>query len=90
MCLPKDANNWAILDLGGFEQTLMLTALNKGINSIPAYNLVKYPDILRRYIDIPSSYAIAIGISLGYAADNKINTFKASRMPLANYLEYIE
>ncbi len=90
LAIPKNANKWAILDLGGFEQTLMLSAANKGVDSIPAYNMVKYPDVVRKHLDIPADYAVVIGIALGYAKDCKINSFRSSRMTLGQYVTFKE
>uniref|UniRef100_UPI0025E6088A hypothetical protein n=1 Tax=uncultured Methanobrevibacter sp. TaxID=253161 RepID=UPI0025E6088A len=38
---------------GGFGMSLMLAATELGIDSIPAYELIKYPYILRDNLPIP-------------------------------------
>ena len=78
------------MDLGGFEQTLLLSAANKGVDSITAYSMVKYPDVIRKYLNIPDTYAVAIGIALGYASDSKINTFRSERMTLNQFAKFSE
>lgn len=90
LTLPKDANKWAIMDMGGFEQTLLLSATNKGVDSITAYSMVKYPDVIRKYLNVPENYAVAIGIALGYASDSKINTFRSERMTLNQFAKFSE
>lgn len=90
LTLPKTASQWAILDLGGFEQTLLLSAKARGVDSVPAYNLVKYPDILRKELNIPQTDAIAIGIALGYPANVALNDFRSTRRCLEDILTIVE
>jgi nitroreductase len=47
----------------------MLAATDLGVNSIPAYELVKYPYILRDNLPIPEDEDIVMGIALGYESD---------------------
>ncbi|MBR7069633.1 MAG: nitroreductase [Oxalobacter sp.] len=84
--IPKGAPEWAIMDMGGFEQTLMLSAANKGIDSIPAYEFVKYPDMVRRYLGIPENELVAIGVGLGYVSDNAMNGYRSPRAALDDML----
>ncbi len=84
--IPKGSPEWAIMDMGGFEQTLMLSAANRGIDSIPAYEFVKFPDRIRHYLDIPEDELIAIGIGLGYASDSIMNGYRSPRIPLDKML----
>lgn len=90
LTLPKNAALWAVLDLGGFEQTLLLAAKARGLDSVPAYNLVKYPDILRRELNIPDTQAIAVGVALGYADDVPLNHFRSTRRPVDDVLTIVE
>ena len=46
--------------------SIMLSAKDKGIDSIAAYEAIKYPDIIRKYIKVPENEDIIIGIALGY------------------------
>ncbi|WP_099974000.1 nitroreductase [Lactobacillus terrae] len=87
LTVPKNSSSWSIYDLGAFGQTLMLSATNKGIDSIPAYALVKYPDIVRKNIDIPDDQMLVMGIALGYRDTSKINDFESKRMNLDDVLK---
>ena len=84
--LPKGTSEWAIMDMGGFEQTLMLSAKNQGIDSIPAYEFVKFPDMVRSYLGIPEDEMVAIGVGLGYPTDHPVNGFRSDRVPLDEML----
>jgi nitroreductase len=41
--------------------------------------IVAYPDVLRKILNIPESKKIIVGISLGYPAEAPINTYKSRR-----------
>lgn len=79
LTIAKPSNPWSLYDLGLFSQSLMLASKNLGIDSIPAYNIVRYPDVLREIMAIPADQVIVMGIALGYATDNPINTFQPQR-----------
>ena len=90
LTLPRTASQWAVLDLGGFEQTMLLSACAHGVDSVPAYNLVKYPDILRDELGIPEDLSIAVGVALGYGSDVPLNAFRSTRRPLEDILTVVE
>ncbi|HIY94037.1 nitroreductase [Companilactobacillus sp. HBUAS56275] len=66
LTLPKDYSLWSLYDLGAFGQTLMLAATDMEIDSMTAYQLIKYPDILRSSLPISNDEIIISGIALGY------------------------
>ena len=73
---------YSIYDLGGFGMSLMLAAKDHGVDSIVAYELIKYPDIIRKYAKVPDDEDIIIGIALGYEDDAQLNKYRSSRLPL--------
>lgn len=79
LTVPTGSPAWALLDLGAFEQTLLLSATNRGLGSIPSWNAVKYPQIIRKHMGIPGNQDIVVGIALGYEADDPINRLRTSR-----------
>ncbi|MGY0255149.1 nitroreductase family protein [Limosilactobacillus fermentum] len=48
--IPKQTPDWAILDAGAFMQSLLLAATAKGLGSIPTYNSVRYPQVVRQVL----------------------------------------
>ncbi len=64
----------------------MLSAKDHDVDSIPAYEIVKYPEELRPLLCVPDDQQIIMGIALGYAADDGINRFSSTRLPLADIL----
>jgi len=78
--LHKGHTLWSIYDVGGLGLAIMLAAKEHGVNSIPAYELVKYPDVIRKYANIPKDDEVIIGIALGYEDDNELNKFRSPRL----------
>lgn len=86
LTMPKGAPMWSVYDLGAFSMSLMLAASEKDIDSVPAYELIKYPEVLRENLPIPDDEDIIAGIALGYASDAKVNEFRSSRMDVDEIL----
>lgn len=86
LTLTKGHTAWSIYDLGEFGMTLMLAAKDRGIDTVSAYEIVKYPDELRRLLDVPDDQDVIMGIALGYASDDKMNEFSSQRLPLEEIL----
>lgn len=88
LTIPKQSPAWSIFDLGGFSQTLMLAANNRGLSTMPAHAFVKYLEVIRKYLDIPEDETIGIGIGLGYPNKKAtINNYKSKRVPLDEILK---
>lgn len=86
LTLGKDHTGWPIYDLGAFGMALMLAAKERGIDSIPAYEIIKYPAELRPLLGVPEDEEIIMGIAFGYAADDAVNDFVSSRLPVDDIL----
>ncbi len=86
LLMPKKTNFYAVLDMGGFEQTLLLAAKSLGVDSVPAYNLIKYPDVLRRILGVGEDIGFVIGIALGYPAEVPLNDFRSTRREVEEIL----
>lgn len=86
LTMHRDSPEWSIYDMGAFGQSLMLAAKERGVDTMAAYELVKYPEAIRTFLPIPQDEAIVMGIALGYADGRKINGFRSNREPLGNVL----
>ncbi len=80
LTLNKGHAKYSILDLGGLGMSIILTAKAHGVDSIIAYELIKYPDVLRNLCKIPENEDIIIGIALGYEEDDILNKFRATKI----------
>lgn len=90
LTMPKGASQWSVFDMGSFGQTIMLAAKDKGLDTIPNYNSVRFPEVLRQQLAIPEDETIVVGISLGYAEDAQINAYRSKREPLEDVLKISE
>lgn len=87
LALPKKSSYYSIYDLGAFSMSLMLAAKDEGIDSIPAFEFVKYPQYLEKVLDVNKNYQIVMGIGLGYIdKEAHINKKPGMREPLDNLL----
>lgn len=86
LTIPKDSPDWSKFDLGLFASSLMLAAAAKQIDSIPSYSLVKYPELARKELAIPTNETIFVGIALGYRSDSVLNQYRSKRMALDDVL----
>lgn len=87
LALPKDYTGYSLYDLGGFGMSLMLAATELGVDSIPAYELIKYPYILRDDLPIPEDEDIIMGIALGHESEEHINEYESPRLDLDEILK---
>jgi len=81
--VPKKRTEYNIFDTGALEMSIMLAAKEKGIDSVPAYEAIKYPDIIRKYTKVPENEDIIIGIALGYEdKDNDLSKIRSVKLTL--------
>ena len=90
LTLPKGHTKYSILDLGTLEMSIMLAAKDLGIDSIVAYELIKYPDVLRNSCKIPENEDIIIGIALGYEENDILNKFRANKLSLDEVCHFLK
>ena len=82
LTLPKGHTKYSVLDLGTIEMAIMLAAKDHGVDSIPAYTTIMYPDVLRKYLKISDKEDIVIGIALGYEEKCQINEHRSVKINL--------
>ncbi|MBW1606241.1 nitroreductase [Lactobacillus sp. Sy-1] len=91
LTLPKDYTPWSLYDLGAFGEAIMVAAQSIGVDSIPAFEFIKYPDRLRETLNVSADREFIIGIGLGHAdEDAPINRINAPRMDLDQVLKIIK
>ena len=73
---------YSVLDLGGIEMSIMLAAKDHGVDSIPAYTTIMYPDVLRKYLKISEKEDIVIGVALGYEEKCPLNDMRSEKLTL--------
>jgi nitroreductase len=80
LCLERSLTPWSIFDLGALSQSIMLAGQHYGLDTAPAYNLIAYPKLIRKELEIPEDLLILMGIAIGYG-DNQhpVNQFRSPR-----------
>lgn len=66
LTIPQKSPAWSVFDLGIFAQSIMLLAIDNGLSVMPAHSLVSFPDLVRKYAQIPESEMVGMAIGLGY------------------------
>ena len=82
LTLPKKRISYSVLDLGGLMMALVLSAKAHGVDSLIAYESIKYPDVIRKNCKIPDDEDIIIGIGLGYEDDNEFNKLRVTKLKI--------
>lgn len=79
------AESSPLLDIGAVMQTICLAALSYGIGTCIEDQGVMYPEVLRKFADIPESKRIMISIAIGYPDwDFPANKVESTREPVEN------
>lgn len=86
----KEVSPWMIYDIGAFSQTLMLAAKDNGIDSIPAFEIVRFPEDIHQALNIPDNEVVVAGIALGYPTNANINGFYTKRANTEDILKIEE
>ena len=82
---------YAMLDVGLYLQTLLLSAHDKALGGIVLAASVNYPDILRSLFPIDADKTIVMGTALGWP-DHKapVNCFERQRASLDDTVTWIK
>ena len=81
-CLDRKLGypQWA--DLGMFMQTVMLLAVERGLDTCAQEYWARYPQTVARFIDLPDDHQLFSGMALGYRDDDHpINSWRTRRDP---------
>jgi nitroreductase len=79
-CLDRKLGppQWA--DLGMYMQTVMLLAVERGLDTCPQEYWARYPKTVAGFLGLPDDHMLFAGMALGYRdADHPINGLKARR-----------
>ena len=66
LTIPKASPAWSVFDLGIFSQSIMLLAVDEGLAVMPAHSMVSFPELVRKYAEIPNNEIVGMAIGLGY------------------------
>ncbi|MCK9230975.1 MAG: nitroreductase [Syntrophales bacterium] len=91
ICVDKQlSESGPLLDVGAVIQTICLAAMHCGLGTCVQDQGVMYPEIVRKYADIPESKRLVIAISIGFPdGDNIANRITSTREPVENITRWI-
>jgi nitroreductase len=82
---------WSLFDLGIFAQSLMLAAHAYGLGTVPQAFATDYAQDIKKFLDIPESKRLVLGISIGYPdMDSPANAFRTDRSETDEIVTWIE
>ena len=82
---------WSLFDLGLFAQSLLLAAKAKGIGTVPQAFAVDYARDIKKFLSIPETKRLVLGISIGYPdMDSPANAFTSDRADTGDLVKWIE
>jgi nitroreductase len=89
LCMERTLTPWSAFDMGAFSQSVMLSARQYGVDSMPAVMMVSYPDIIREALQIPRELMVLFAIGLGYQDEEApINRFRSARRPVDEVVRF--
>jgi len=75
-------------DVGMLMQTVMLLAVERGLDTCAQEYWARYPKAVGRFLDLPDDHMLFSGMSLGYRDEDKpINALRTRRDPLEAWAE---
>ena len=81
---------WSIFDMGLFAQSLMLASHAYGLGTVPQAFLTDYAQQIKKYLGIPESKRLILGISIGYPdLESPINKFRPDRVKRDEFVRVI-
>ena len=82
---------WSLFDIGLFAQSLMLSAHAHGLGTVPQAFLTDYAQHVKKFLAIPESKRLILGISIGYAdTESQVNSFRTDRVSTEEIVRIIE
>ncbi len=81
---------YTMFDLGAFTYSICLGAHALGLGTCIEAQLARYPDLVRKHLNLPASHKVAVGIALGYPDPlAPANAFRTDREPLAKFVRWV-
>ncbi|MFZ5906791.1 MAG: nitroreductase [Nitrospirota bacterium] len=82
---------WSLFDIGLFAQSLMLAAHAHGVGTVPQAFLTDYACHIKKFLDIPETKRLVLGISVGYPDwDSPANRFRTDRVHREEFFRILQ
>ena len=82
---------WSVFDAGLFAQNLILAAHGLGVESVLQASVTNYAPEIKKFLGVPESKKLVIGISMGYVDEGaKLNTYRSIKQKAAEFTKWCE
>ncbi|MCY4149761.1 MAG: nitroreductase [Gammaproteobacteria bacterium] len=79
------------LDYGIFLQSIMLAAMDHGLDTCPQASLGEYPELVREHVGFSDDYTVICGLAVGYEDNSDpVNHYRTVREEVSNFTRYME
>ena len=87
--IDRSMEKGSFMDYGMFIQSIMLSAVERGLASCPQAALGEYPDIVRQEFPEYGDKMVLCGLALGYEDKNQIvNSYRTPREEIGSFVRY--
>ena len=87
--IDRSMEKGSFMDYGMFIQSIMLSAVEKGLATCPQAALGEYPDIVRQEFPEYKDKMVLCGLALGYEDKGQIvNSYRTPREDLSRFVRY--
>ena len=87
--IDRSMEKGSFMDYGMFIQSIMLSAVEKGLATCPQAALGEYPDIVRQEFPEYKDKMVLCGLALGYEdKDQIVNSYRTPREDLSRFVRY--
>lgn len=80
----KGLPTYSASDAGLFMQNLMLSAHARGLGTCAEGSLAIWSKPVKKEFNVPMQYKLLCGIALGFPSNDRVNEFRAERLPIAD------
>ena len=87
--MDKTLGSWSIFDMGLFAQSIILAAHSLTLGTCLQGSITNYPEAVRKFLGIPESKKLIVGISIGYPdLESRVNTYLSKRIGFDNFTQW--
>lgn len=89
-CIDAHLEKGSYLDYGMFLQSLMLSAMEKGLGTCMQAALAEFPQTVKKFLNIDEGKVLLCGMALGYEDEGApINSYKTNRESIENFVHFL-